>query len=261
MKLFVALLAVQLVEIAVGFVPAAPRPRLLQVKLAAPRSPQPARLAVGAPSLSSSRVRALAAASAAAAPQAAGSARPFAGVLRRAAAAATARMSWVRCCVAAFVRQHRLRARACGFVAGCVFAMAAAAPLPAHAAPAGVTPGLPIQEKIARQHEAWVYKNQVAARGKAAKFAMLTPVFIVGYLQAAKAMIKYTKYQDRMVIEDDIALYGEYISPDTTALKEEPEEAPAEEAPPKDKKKKKDAKKGSPEDDLPPKSSDNDDLL
>jgi hypothetical protein len=136
--------------------------------MVAPRSPLLVWPAVGGPAGSSSRSRPLAAASDAAAPPAAVGVQPFAGGLRRKAAAAAARLaarlSLARCVVAAFVRQHRLRARACGFVAGCVFALAAAAPLPAHAmtwgspAPAAVTPGLPIQEKIARQHEAWVVR-------------------------------------------------------------------------------------------------------
>ena len=85
-------------------------------------------------------------------------------VLRRAKTAAATqlmkRLSLVQSALAAFARQHRLRARTCTFLAGCVFAFAASAPMPAHAmdAPLPITPGLPIQEKIARQHEAWVVR-------------------------------------------------------------------------------------------------------
>lgn len=117
-------------------------------------------MVIGAPSLS--HVRLLAANSNAVAPQAASDGKPFVRALQRARSAAAAqlrkRLSLVKLSIAAFVRQHRLRARMCTFLAGCVFAFAASAPMPARAmdAPLPVTPGLRIQEKIARQHEAWV---------------------------------------------------------------------------------------------------------
>ena len=102
---------------------------------------------------------------------------------------------------------------------------------PVSTVPAGKpTQRIPIQEKIALEHERWVAR-QLAKRSKQTKeLLVIVPSLVIGFLFLLKAMIKLGEYQEQQVKEMDIELYGKYIATDATEISAEAIEEPEDES-------------------------------
>ena len=77
---------------------------------------------------------------------------------------------------------------------------------------------IPIQEKIALEHERWVAKTSMKKNKELRQLALIVPTFMICFLGFCKLCIQLADYQERAIREEDIELYGKYIATDATEI-------------------------------------------